>query len=299
MFKITDARDKDTQGLVNLTYTRFISKQDMVLPEWKWLSQQYKDVEGAKNRDSVLKVALSIVNSMIFQRRAVFCLTRDTVEKFYKDDRNWTKELGWNSKYYSEAIGFLCRQGIIENISYVGENQRKPHIYKVISKDILNFFTLDVNLQTQQCLDFVSYSGKSKIPKNFKDLQYLNPYNGVWCDAYVHIGKDAEQADNELGGQIRTLISDFNELDNKQINFEKSNLGMFENNDYENNVEWLQMQTQRDVYIKQLDLLMEKAVIAQYYSYKEEYDSLESRVWGSKERMKERELKKASKKVNR
>ena len=66
-FKISETQNEERGKLVALQYTKKITGDDLADPAWSELKRQYKAVN-----DPVGKAVVSITNSILFQKRAVF-----------------------------------------------------------------------------------------------------------------------------------------------------------------------------------------------------------------------------------
>lgn len=165
MFDITKKIEIDSNNLVSLRAVKRISDTDREYhKEWNWLGSQYVSVENIG--ESIHKACLSVINAILYQRRIVFCLTRDGMRSLVKNDKNFLSDVGWSDSYYPKVIGFLKRSGIIEQIKYEGFNSRKPPMYEVKTDDLLCFFkAVDRNEQYNQSFDFVNYGDKETLPK--------------------------------------------------------------------------------------------------------------------------------------
>ena len=69
-------RDKGP-NLVTLTTTRYITDDDVKTHvKWDQMRSDYKELEGCPNTTTQEKQIQSIINSIVYQERIYFCITR-------------------------------------------------------------------------------------------------------------------------------------------------------------------------------------------------------------------------------
>lgn len=150
--QLKDSREQ----LITLRYTKTIQPDDLKLPEWMLLSEEYKLGDGAP-RD--LKVITSILNSCLLQHRLVFVLTRRTLRRVVEEDENWAKR-GFRNNQYTEILRTMHTCGIFERISQ--EDSQKPSIWKIIDPEWTALIAVDANAQAKEALQFIQNNGDHK-----------------------------------------------------------------------------------------------------------------------------------------
>jgi hypothetical protein len=117
--------ESENKDFIVLKFSSFITDDMIRHPEWKWLKPSYKKVNTA-----VGKSLCSIYNSIFYQRRIVFCLTRAATGNLVYYDQNHKKKSSFHNKHYPVIIAKLINEGIVKML-YKGKGKR-PAIYEVI-----------------------------------------------------------------------------------------------------------------------------------------------------------------------
>lgn len=197
MFKIKKIIELDSKNLVSLQKTRIIDEDDIRLhKDWNWLANQYKD--AMESEDSIVQCAMSIINSILYQKRIVFCLTRNQMEDLVKNDKNFSKEIGWSNSYYPKIMHWFKRNEILVQIYYEGFNSRKPAMYEMVNKEFLTFFeAIKRDQQYAEGLDFVNYKSKNKLPKGVSRTKEKEIEKNA-LDNNPDIKKELEEMEKEL-----------------------------------------------------------------------------------------------------
>ena len=157
MKSLKDKQENQKKDLVLLQETREINQNLVNLfKDCEYLFQQYKeyDKETNKKDDSIVKIAISILNSILYQRRVFFCITRDGVKNLVKNDKNWKINISWANDYYKSVIRFLTYKDdpTIRQIKYRGYNSRKPIMFEVIDPDLIEMITIDAKQQKKESI---------------------------------------------------------------------------------------------------------------------------------------------------
>lgn len=132
-----------TQNLINLRHVKIIKKKDLILPKWIALQKLYKD---GKDSSVVVKSCVSIINSILFQERIYFCITRESLRELLKSDTNWGPSgLGLDNHNYAEIKARLFQSNnIVEVEKGLG---RSPGILKLVGADYLKFLNINKDAQ--------------------------------------------------------------------------------------------------------------------------------------------------------
>lgn len=168
MARLKDKLDKLKENLVVLKHTKTIREEDLNLPEWYELKQDYDEITDAKDR-----VVVSIKNSILFQRRLVFCLTRETTRELIKNDKNWKKTVGLSNDYWSQINYILFNSGLVELVQK-SNGKGQATIYKVIDKDILKTLQVNFDEQMKEVVDFANANRSSdKKPDTVSSMKNI------------------------------------------------------------------------------------------------------------------------------
>src|SRR5574343_1572376 len=138
------------ETLVVLKKTRKIEAQDLSLLEWQMLKNEYD--ENAKS-EWVDKALVSMLNSIVFQRRVVFILTKRAFRELCQSDMNWTKKIGLKDESWKTFIHEATGRQLIKKV-YGTSNGRL--VYELINKEILDLLMIDRAKQYQEAIDFAN-----------------------------------------------------------------------------------------------------------------------------------------------
>ena len=112
---------------------------------------------------SINKAQISVLNSILHQRRRFFILTRKNLSELLKSDKNWKTPVGLRNKHYSALIKSLTIKNIEVRRKGAG---RSASIYAVIDPALLRALNLsdaEVENQKLQMRAFLEKEGsKSK-----------------------------------------------------------------------------------------------------------------------------------------
>lgn len=149
MARLKAKLDELKKDLIVLKHTRKITKDDLKLPEWYELNEDYKEVTSA-----VDKAVVSIKNSIMFQRREYFCLVRESTREMINTDRNWKSKSGLSNDNWPAILKVLTSNEV-GLVRVVKEGSFKaPTVYQVIDKDILKVLKIDSEQQRREALEF-------------------------------------------------------------------------------------------------------------------------------------------------
>jgi hypothetical protein len=211
MLDIKSMLKSETQNLHFLKETYLIKKKDLRSPKWNWLYKQYQSLQDEKT--SVGKTVVTILNSIIYQNKQFFFLTRENIKDLLKADVNWSEPVGFSEHKYKEIISFMVRNGIIAFEAYEGFNSRKPSMYKVISPDILKFIN-NKNQQKQELEDFIKKSSKSKGLPEFIYKSKVKVDN-KWLDCFGLLVSKSYENHPDRYDSIKKLENIIQEMNNK------------------------------------------------------------------------------------
>ena len=106
--KFKEIAKEASKKLVLLTYTHEITSKDAELfAKFAWLTAQYSDYA---EENSKIKAMITILNSILYQSREYFCITRNQMKSLIMDDKNWKTQNTFNEKNYGEVL-FLLMNG--------------------------------------------------------------------------------------------------------------------------------------------------------------------------------------------
>jgi hypothetical protein len=134
--------------LVVLRRTRSIDKQDLELPEWEQMQFEYDSCQG---ESWVNRAIVSLLNSLIFQRRVFFILSRGAFRRLLNEDKNWKKQIGLKNDNWTVFLRTAKDRGIIKE-RYVSST--KAHVYELIHSEMLNIVKINVGQQFEEAVKF-------------------------------------------------------------------------------------------------------------------------------------------------
>lgn len=135
---------------------------------WKGICAQYKKTS---ERPIVIKSLVSIMNSIFTHRRVIFCLSRESLRKLLKSDKNWrdyNKRVSLKNDNYKIILKLLYVNNVVKEVD---QKNRNIMIFEVVHPDILESLnpSMTKDKQLEQCLDFASdkkgFKGFGKINK--------------------------------------------------------------------------------------------------------------------------------------
>lgn len=163
MAKLKMNLDELKKELIVLKYTRKITKDDLRLPEWVEMHEDYREITAATD-----KAVLSIKNAILFQRRAVFCLTREATRELVTNDRNWKSKAGLSNDNWPVIIKLLVDVGLVKLIK--AGSYKTPSVYEVVEKDLLKSLQIDVEEQRREAIHFAErFQAGNYKPDNKSD----------------------------------------------------------------------------------------------------------------------------------
>lgn len=142
--------DQLREELVILQETRLITEQDLKIPEWYELHQEYQTAKS-----DVVKITISVKNAILFQKRLYFCLTRKSIRKLIENDQNWDTKPKFTDSNYKAILKFLCDDFKIMSLFQENDYMR-PSIYKTEDMSLINTLVINPEKQLKQTQDFVS-----------------------------------------------------------------------------------------------------------------------------------------------
>ena len=171
---IIDPREKFLKNYksntIVITKTTKITKNLSDNPFWQSIKMGY-DLYHENPRDSHYKhigMYYSLLNSAYTNRRAVFVLTRNSLRKILKFDKNFKNIITFSNGFskssavkrsscsYNSFLNFLVKNELVKiNEIHVSEN-KKTKIIEICDADFINYFNnIDVNGQYESCIKFL------------------------------------------------------------------------------------------------------------------------------------------------
>lgn len=138
--------------LVHLEMTTTLTKENLRLPEWKMLQEDYQLVKDSGDA-AVGRYMCSVLNAILSQKRIYFALTRDGVAALVRNDPNFKS--GFDNSLYASLILQLTEKQKILQLLEKGTSKWSPAAYKLVDKNYLKFIQINENEQKQQTLDFI------------------------------------------------------------------------------------------------------------------------------------------------
>lgn len=152
MSKYDKIIEKLEQDAVILQYVKTIQKEDLVLPEWFELNEDYKTTTH-----SLAKVIITIRNSILFQKRIFFCITRKSLRELIESDINWGQEKGsFKNEKYSYIIKLLTQDFQIMKLVQKAVNKRSVDVYQLTDESLLKHLKIDESKQLEQTISFAN-----------------------------------------------------------------------------------------------------------------------------------------------
>ncbi len=156
--------------MVSLSYTTKIIEENLQLPEWEYLQSFYSKTDSAMKR-----ICVSVMNSIISQRRVYFTMSCRCIRKLVQGDQNHKESIGLSNKtnWYGHCINILCKSGLLELVKR-GAGSR-PSVYKLTDEYLINVLKLDEEKQRKEAFKFIGETeGGGK-----EDWENLNKKLGV------------------------------------------------------------------------------------------------------------------------
>jgi len=175
MIDLDRIQEKGHTFRVVLKNTKEISQIDIdSLAEWGYMFRQY-NICKEKKLEAVTKNVCSVLNSILYQRRVVFVLTRESVKNIVSSDKNWKTRVGFRNENYRKIIGLLCKNNIIEEIVFPENKSKKTMVFKVIEPFFLSLLQVDAEKQMSEVLFFIDRKSKenNKTEKDHKTIEGL------------------------------------------------------------------------------------------------------------------------------
>src|SRR5690606_33211235 len=122
-----------------------IIEEDLILPEWKFAKELYDDCQGA---DWLSKAIVSLINSIFYQRRVVFVLSKRAFRDLAKSDKNWTNPIGLKDSNYRKLLSEITKSKLVKLV------HRGPGswVYEVTNETILGYLYIDVEAQRNEAI---------------------------------------------------------------------------------------------------------------------------------------------------
>jgi hypothetical protein len=149
LFKVEDI-EENARGRAYLAYTKTITEEDLRLPEWESLYRNYQKA----NIDLTL-IICSIMNSVIYQRRVCFNMTRDGLRNLIKNDKNiqaLNKIASFRNENYPQIIKSMIDSGLVRALL---NKEGKVYGFQVVKEAVLNRIVVDTEIQRQELHDLM------------------------------------------------------------------------------------------------------------------------------------------------
>lgn len=150
---INGAVKKLSEEKCTLKHTCIIGDAEMTDVAWVALKSKYDSVT-----DPCGQVVVSLLNAILFQKRAVFALTRKVARELVEGDKNWPEKVGFGNANWKRVLKIAHTSGTFKAISEGGPG--RAAIYEVTSQGILDYIGVDIAAQRQQLTTFQSRGGK-------------------------------------------------------------------------------------------------------------------------------------------
>lgn len=148
VLKINARTKKFKEDMICLKKTKTIKFKDQDKSPWRELKQEYNEVE-----DSLSAAIVTICNSILFQNRKFFTITRTELRNMIKEDKNHKKSYGIRNATYREVIAAITSMSFVKKIKD-GKN-KTPALYEVIDEELLKYINVDHSAQLQSALTFI------------------------------------------------------------------------------------------------------------------------------------------------
>ena len=125
---IKRAIQKANSKLITLKSTKYTHEEDLELPQWQFLKDEYTECQ---TEPWLTKAVLSICNSIIYQQRVFFVLTKKSARELFKSDKNWKKPIGLKDENYKKLIQELTESDLIRLVKKDGQ----AYVYELISPE--------------------------------------------------------------------------------------------------------------------------------------------------------------------
>lgn len=186
---ITDSRQIAAEHLFVLSRTRKIETQDLELPEWKFLLEEYN-----VHRRSVWieRALISLINAIVFQRLVFFLMSRRLFRELCRTDMNWSKPIGLKDENYRK----LVQEAILRKFIQVEEKLPNGNwVWRVIHPTLLNHIAIDLELQKKSVTDYAKL--------------FRNPADLAQGTSKGNQDKDIERAIDETSLKSDPILSKF------------------------------------------------------------------------------------------
>ncbi len=213
---IASLEEKAANSLIILQKSKTILKEDTEAHfGYRWLYDKYQE-SNKRKLNVVSKSIVSVLNAIIFQQRLVFGMTRDLLRELLSNDENWQKRIGLKHENYKKIIGRLVKSGLIEEVKYDKDEEKKVKLYRVIHPEILKALTGDFESQLSESLKFVLKTAEERksssnegdnrtkrIPEDLTDYQVK--YNDTWFSLASMTSLRGRRNNPELAKEIKDL----------------------------------------------------------------------------------------------
>lgn len=161
---IQNAFEMEDKGFICLKYTCQINEDMLRKPIYKWLKNNYKGVKS-----SVGRAMCSILNSILFQDRIIFVMTRKEAQSMVCSDKNHKNhkkhKSSFSNKLWPVIIAKMCDANIIKFI-YHGKG-KIPNAFEVVHPDLLK--TIQGKNRDEQLIETVEFLDKRNNKDNEND----------------------------------------------------------------------------------------------------------------------------------
>jgi hypothetical protein len=152
-------------NLYLLTRAKTIQEEDIeVHAKWAIVKKWYDDTKNHPDVEWVDKAMTTILNSIVYQNRAVFAVTLEKTRELLRGDKNWWVDgekgsgIGLKDTNYSLLFNKLVEAGVIEQVRE--QKHREPRVFRVCEGDFKDMLEINISAEEQEreVLDFIDNS---------------------------------------------------------------------------------------------------------------------------------------------
>ncbi len=144
----------DPKELICLVETKHVTGNDPIVQLYKDNQTEVDEVRGV----------ISIMNSIVHQRRFFFVMTYRSLPDLVREDKNWKRKIRVGRKLYYKILKTAHESGILETVT-PGVQGKHGTIYRLVEPQLVKYldFTEDEKrIQYDQATGFISRREKRK-----------------------------------------------------------------------------------------------------------------------------------------
>lgn len=158
MSLISKSKQTVAENLYVLSRTRKIYPQDLVLPEWKLVQEEYTEHADGCWLD---KAQCSFINAILFQKAPYFVLSRHSFRTLCRGDENWTPSIGMKNENWAKFLLEVVKGGFV---ALEHETKFGVRVYRVVHETLLGFLSVNLESRRQEVITY------AEMYKNDEDL---------------------------------------------------------------------------------------------------------------------------------